>query len=205
LHLYLLVGSLIGMQGETADHILETAHTLISDMGYSAFSYADIADAVHISKASIHHHFPTKANLVVVVLRAHRERFLQSAEMLAQRVDDPLARLQAYVQHWEGCIRDQKRPFCIAALLAAELPSLPEEVRVEVQQHFLELSGWIRTTLEEGVRKRSLKLQGTAEDEAQMFMAVVHGAMLSARALGSAEVFHAATSGALQRISTRKQ
>jgi TetR/AcrR family transcriptional repressor of nem operon len=192
------------MQGETADRILQTAHNLISDLGYSAFSYADISDAVHISKASIHHHFPTKATLVVSVLQAHRKRFIQSAESLAQQVDDPLARLKAYVQYWEGCIRDQKRPFCIAALLAAEVPSLPEEVRFEVQQHFLELGGWIRKTLEEGVRKRSLKLQGTAEDEAQTFMALVHGAMLSARALGNADVFHAATANALQRISARK-
>jgi TetR/AcrR family transcriptional repressor of nem operon len=188
------------MQGETADHILQTAHTLITDRGYSAFSYADISDAVHISKASIHHHFPTKANLVVSVLKAHRERFIQSAESLAQRIDDPLARLEAYVEHWEGCILDNKRPFCIAALLAAELPSLPEEVRFEVKRHFLELGAWIRKTLEEGVRNRSLKLEGTAEDEAQTLMALVHGAMLSARALGNADVFRAATTNALQRM-----
>jgi TetR/AcrR family transcriptional repressor of nem operon len=192
------------MQGETSTQILQTAHTLISDRGYSAFSYADISDTVHVSKASIHHHFPTKAILVVSVLQAHRKKFLQSAESLTQNVNDPLARLTAYVHHWEVCIRDQQTPFCIAALLAAELPSLPKEVQFEIQQHFLELSKWIRKTLEEGVQKRSLKLQGTAEDEAQAFMAIVHGAMLSARALGSAKVFHAATSSALQRISTRK-
>ena len=192
------------MQGETADRILQTARTLISDLGYSAFSYADIAEAVQIRKASIHHHFPTKASLVVAVLKNHRERLLQGTQFLTQENVAPLARLHAYVQHWEGCIRDKSEPFCIAALLAAELPSLPEEVCVEVQKHFLELSGWIRGTLEEGVRKRSLKLQGPPEDEAQTFMATVHGAMLSARALGSGDVFQAVTTSALQRISTRK-
>ena len=192
------------MQGETADRILQTAKTLISDLGYSAFSYADIAEAVKIRKASIHHHFPTKASLVVAVLKAHREGLLQGTQSLTQKIDDPLARLRAYVQHWEGCIRDKSQPFCIAALLAAELPSLPEEVRFEVQQHFLALSGWIRKTLEEGIRKRKLKLQGTLEDEAQTFMATVHGAMLSARALGSCDIFQAVTTRALQRISTCK-
>src|SRR6195952_4260768 len=192
------------MQGETADRILQSAKTLISDLGYSAFSYADISEAVQIRKASIHHHFPTKASLVVAVLKAHRERLLQGTQFLTQKFDDPLARLHAYVQHWEGCIRDKSQPFCIAALLAAELPSLPEEVRLEVQQHFLELSGWIRETLEDGINKRTLKLQGTPEDEAQTFMALVHGAMLSARALGSSDVFQAVTNTALQRSSTRK-
>jgi TetR/AcrR family transcriptional regulator, transcriptional repressor for nem operon len=192
------------MQGETSDRILQTAKTLITDRGYSAFSYADIAEAVQIRKASIHHHFPTKASLVVAVLKDHREKLLLGTRSLTQKFADPLARLHAYVQHWEGCIRDKSQPFCIAALLAAELPSLPEDVRFEVQQHFLELSGWIRETLEEGISKRKVKLQGTSEDEAQTFMATVHGAMLSARALGSCDVFRAVTTGALQRISTRK-
>jgi TetR/AcrR family transcriptional repressor of nem operon len=192
------------MQGETADRILQTARTLIADLGYSAFSYADIAEAVQIRKASIHHHFPTKASLVVAVLKAHRERLLQGTQFMTQTIDAPRARLHAYVQYWEGCIRDKSQPFCIAALLAAELPSLPEEVRFEVQQHFLELSGWIRETLEEGIRKRTLRLQGTPDGEAQTFMATVHGAMLSARVLGSCDVFQAVTTIALQRISKRK-
>jgi TetR/AcrR family transcriptional repressor of nem operon len=192
------------MQGETADRILQTAKSLIADRGYSAFSYADISEAVHIRKASIHHHFPTKANLVVAVLKAHREKFLQAMQFFAQKIDEPLARLQAYVQHWEGCIRDKSQPFCIAALLAAELPSLPEEVGFEVQQYFLVLSEWIRQNLEEGVKKRTLKLQGNPEDEAQTFMATIHGAMLSARALGNCDVFQAITNNALQRISAPK-
>jgi len=192
------------MQVETADRILETAKALISDRGYSAFSYADIAEAVQIRKASIHYHFPTKASLVVAVLKAHRAKLIEATQRLTERVATPIARLQAYVRHWEGCIRDKSEPFCIAALLAAELPSLPEDVRFEVQQHFLELSGWIRATLEEGVSTGTVRLQGTAEDEAQTFMAIVHGAMLSARALGSCEVFQAVTTCALERISMRK-
>jgi TetR/AcrR family transcriptional repressor of nem operon len=204
LHCYLLVGRVTNVQGETANRILQTAHTLISDLGYSAFSYADVSEAVQIRKASIHHHFPTKASLVVAVLKAHREKLIQATQLLNQQVENPFRRLQAYIQHWEGCIRGKKEPFCVAALLAAELPSLPEDVRYEIQQHFQELSGWIRKTLEEGVRKRVLKLQGTPEDEAQTLMAVVHGAMLSARVLENGDVFQAVTTNALQRISTRK-
>jgi TetR/AcrR family transcriptional repressor of nem operon len=125
---------------------------------------------------------------------------MQGLQFLTEQVDEPFARLQGYVSHWEGCIRRNQEPFCIAALLAAELPSLPEEVRAEIRQHFLELSSWIRTTLEEGVRKRTLTLHLSPEDEAQTFMAIVHGAMLSARALGSSDVFQAVTTNALQRF-----
>ncbi len=190
------------MQRDTADRIREIAHTLISDRGYAAFSYADIAEAVGISKASIHHHFPTKANLVVAIVREHREHLLTGMRQLAQQVEDPLARLRIYVGHWETCIRDQTKPFCVAAMLAAELPGLPEEVQQEVRQFFLELGFWIRDTLEAGVQTGTITLVGTAEDEAQSLMALVHGAMLSARALGSASAFTAVTSQALRRLST---
>jgi TetR/AcrR family transcriptional regulator, transcriptional repressor for nem operon len=192
------------MEGEIAGQILKTAHNLMTNLGYSAFSYADIAKVVKIRKASIHYHFPTKADLVVAVLNAHRERLIAATETLDQRIASPLDRLQAYVKHWEGCIRDQTEPFCIAALLAAELPSLPKKVQTEVHRHFDSLSKWIQRTLEDGVAKKLIKLQHSSEDEAQMLMALVHGAMLSARAFGTCDVFQTVTSAALQRISVAK-
>jgi TetR/AcrR family transcriptional repressor of nem operon len=144
---------------DTADRILKTAHTLIANLGYSAFSYADIAEKLKISKASIHHHFPTKAGLAVAVLRAYRERLVLATETLYQQFEDPMMRLKAYVQHWERCIRGKKEPFCVAALLAAELPGLPQEVRAEVHLHFECLSSWIQRTMEAGLVKRRLRLQ----------------------------------------------
>ena len=193
------------MPVDTADRILKTAHTLIANIGYSAFSYADISETLKISKASIHHHFPTKAGLVVAVLHAYRERVVLATETLDQQFEDPIMRLQAYVQHWERCIHGKKEPFCVAALLAAELPGLPQEVRAEVHLHFESLCTWIQRTMEAGLRKRCLKLQYSPQSEAQMLMALVHGAMLSARVYGKTEVFRTVTSTALQRLSIPKR
>src|ERR1700744_2198358 len=96
LNLSLLVGSLMYMQGETAERILQTANLLLIDRGYSAFSYADIAEAVKIRKASIHHHFPTKAGLVVAVLRAHRQNIAAAMGRLDKESYNPLARIRNY-------------------------------------------------------------------------------------------------------------
>ncbi|WP_334237821.1 TetR/AcrR family transcriptional regulator [Terriglobus sp. ADX1] len=186
-----------------AERILKTAEALMVDRGYSAFSYADIADAVKIRKPSIHHHFPTKAGLVVAVLKSYRKRLMEATEMIDSQIKNPWKRLEAYVQYWEGCIRDRTAPFCIAALLAAELPSLPEEVQAEVTLHFQTLSGWMERVLNEGVTAGVIRLQAPAATEAQTLMAIVHGAMLSARATGNCEVFQLVTSAALQRIAKR--
>ncbi len=193
------------MQGETAERILTTAQSLMMERGYSAFSYADISEAVEITKPSIHHHFPTKAGLVVAVLKAHRERLIQGTAAIDSKIESPLARVQAYVQHWEGCIRNKTVPFCIAALLAAEIPSLPEEVRAEVTLHFNVLEDWLERTLKVGVKKHEIQLQSSAATEAQILMAVVHGAMLSARALTNCEVFKTVTDAVLKRLSATKR
>ncbi|WP_457154700.1 TetR/AcrR family transcriptional regulator, partial [Mesorhizobium sp. P5_C1] len=48
----------------TSDQILSSARNFIVSGGYNGFSYADIAEVVGIRKASIHHHFPSKVDLV---------------------------------------------------------------------------------------------------------------------------------------------
>lgn len=192
------------MQGETAERILKTANILMMERGYSAFSYADIAEDVEIRKASIHHHFPTKADLAAAVLKAHRERLVQATELLDRQIENPLGRIQAYVEHWEGCIRGRTVPFCIAALLGAELPSLPEQVQAEVRLHFAALVEWLERTLKAGVRKHVIRLQNSPAIEAELLMATVHGAMLSARATGNCDVFQKVGAAAIQRISTSK-
>ena len=192
------------MQGDTAERILKAADSLMTDRGYSAFSYADISEAVDIRKASIHHHFPTKADLATAVLKARHTRLVEGTKLLDQQIKDPLARIAAYVHYWEGCIRDRSMEFCVAALMGAELPSLPEQVQKEVRSYFSALSEWLQTTLEAGVQQHVIRLEESPATEAQTLMAVVHGAMLSARATGNCEVFKTVTDAALKRISIQR-
>ncbi|WP_198152161.1 TetR/AcrR family transcriptional regulator [Granulicella tundricola] len=189
------------MPNSTADKILDTAHALIADRGYAAFSYADISSEVKVSKATIHHHFPSKEILVVSVLRQHRHRLGEGIASLNDAVANPLERLKAYMSHWESCIEKKTEPFCIAALLGAELPSLPSEVAAEVRLHFVDLHRWLQQTLEAGAKQKSIHLTQTASDEAEFMMATVHGAMISARAYQSPKVFAQIVNATLQRLS----
>lgn len=193
------------MHGETAERILDAANALLTDRGYSAFSYADIAEAVQIRKASIHHHFPTKAGLVVAVLRRHRANISAGMKALDENVQDALTRIREYFKYWEGCIEGKTLSFCIGALLGAEMPSIPEEVQAEVRVHFSILTEWFERTLESGWKARTIALEGTVAVEAQMLIAVLHGAMLSARATDSCEVFRTVSQAALNRISPEKR
>ena len=187
----------------TADDILSCARTLIIAGGYNGFSYADIADVVGIRKPSIHHHFASKVDLVRTLVSRYREEAKAGLGALERNISDPGEQLKSYVAYWEACIKDTTAPFCVCALLASELPILPEEVALEVRAHFRSLASWLTSVLERGKRQGRLQLAGTARVEAEGFMATVHGAMLSARAYGDPKMFGTITRPLLDRLSTR--
>ncbi|QRF63376.1 TetR/AcrR family transcriptional regulator [Variovorax paradoxus] len=172
-----------------AAEIAACAQALLATKGYNGFSYADISEAVHISKASIHHHFPSKSELVQTVLRRYRKQGRVGLAALTKQVPDPLARIHAYTGYWETCIRDGSAPFCICAMLGSELPAIPQEVADEVRGHFFDLTGWLADVLKEGAARGIFKLRSDAESEAMALMATVHGGMLAARVYGDADAF----------------
>ena len=185
----------------TSDEILRCARSLLIEGGYNGFSYADIAKVVGIRNASIHHHFPSKSDLVRTLVARYREEAEAGMAALERQFPDPAQQLRAYTGYWEACIADSSAPFCLCALLASQIPVLPQEIVFEARAHFRALSAWLTSILERGARQGSLRFAGTAKAEAEAFMAGVHGAMLSARAYGDPGIFGVVTQPLLERLA----
>jgi TetR/AcrR family transcriptional repressor of nem operon len=183
-----------------AAEIVAHARSLLEAGGYNSFSYADISARVGISKASIHHHFPSKAELVRVVVARYREEAREGMAVLDQKLADPLAELNAYVDYWSSCIRGGTSSFCICAMLAFELPTIPNEVADEVRGHFQDLTAWLTSVLKKGKARGQLHLRGSAAIEAGAFMAAVHGAMLAARGSGDPQAFQTLARLSIERL-----
>lgn len=184
-----------------AAEIVAHTRSLLVRGGYNSFSYADLAERVSISKASIHHHFPSKAVLVQTVISLYRQEAKTALGSLQGHFDDPLSELNAYADYWAGCIRSGESPFCICAVLATELPSVPDEVVVEVRAHFRDLNEWLAALLKRGAERGQFHLLNSPAVSAQAFMAVVHGAMLMARALDDPKVFPAVVQPAILKLT----
>lgn len=177
------------MEAQTAERILASARQLVIAGGYNGFSYADIAQAVGIRKPSIHHHFPSKAELARALVAGYRDDLAAGLAHFESLSPDAAVQLQSYIATWQACIADGSMPFCLGAQLAAELPALPPEVAMEVKAHFRLLAAWLTKVLERGVEQGRFRLSASAEVEAEAIMATVHGAMLSARAYGTPATF----------------
>ncbi|MTW10960.1 TetR family transcriptional regulator [Pseudoduganella eburnea] len=185
----------------TSENILRCAQSLIIAGGYNGFSYADIAKVVGIRNASIHHHFPSKAMLVQALVARYREAAQAGLAALEASVPDPLEQLNAYAAYWEACVADPASAFCVCAMLAAEMPILPEEIALEVRAHFRMLSAWLAAVLARAGKQGRCRLSRSPKEEAEMLMAAVHGAMLSSRAYGDAKMFGMLVRPMLARLS----
>jgi len=187
----------------TYEDILACARSLILTGGYNGFSYADIAAVVGIRKASIHHHFPSKVDLVRTLVARYRKEAEAGLKQLELGVSDPLQQLRSYINYWQACIMDASDPFCVCALLASQVPVLPEEITKEVQAHYRYLSSWLTSALERGAQLNQFQLINTPTAEAETFIATVHGAMLSARAYGDPKIFEIITSSLVEQLTSR--
>lgn len=168
-------------QQDTATRIIEVAQELIQVNGYNAFSYADIAKQVGIRKASIHYYFPNKSDLGKAVVTHYRNIFRGLALQLSQQVTDPRQKLEMFIKGFGRSFLTENR-ICLCCMLAAELSSLPQEIRSEVQGFFVEVEGWLTEVLRAGVAARVVRAAEPLETEAHLIMAALEGGVVVARA-----------------------
>lgn len=174
---------------DTAARILDVAERLVQVQGFNAFSYADVAAEVQIRKASLHHHFPTKAALGQALIARYRERFSQALAEIHVGTRDARARLKAYARLYAGVLR--KRRMCLCGVLAADFETLPRPMRRGVVDFFRDNEAWLARVLEEGRRQKTLQFQGATATLAAFLVSSLEGAMLVARSYGRVERFEA--------------
>ncbi|MBB3648688.1 TetR/AcrR family transcriptional repressor of nem operon [Rhizobium sp. BK619] len=184
----------------TSDKILDIAQSLIVAGGYNGFSYADISNAIGIRKASIHHHFPAKAELIAALVDRYTKQAEAGLQSLCEQAASPADQLRFYIDYWRSCIENASQPFCVCAMLASEMQMLPDEVASRVRAHFRNLAAWLTSVLQAGVEQGLFQLDKRPEEQAQMLMASVHGAMLSARAFGDPGLFIAIVGPEIARL-----
>ncbi|MBT9491988.1 MAG: TetR/AcrR family transcriptional regulator [Paucibacter sp.] len=166
----------------SAERIVDAGEALIQRVGYNGFSYEDVAQMVGIRKPSIHHHFPTKIELGVVVTQRYTHRFRQALLHIEGTQARAPERLRAYAQLFETTYAENRR-LCVCGMLGAESDSLPAEINAEVRRFFEINIAWLESVLTQGQQAGSLKLGVSTQDWAETILATLEGAMLVGRGL----------------------
>jgi TetR/AcrR family transcriptional regulator, transcriptional repressor for nem operon len=193
--------ALIGSRktNSTAQQTLEVAERLVQVRGFNGFSYADIATELHITKASLHYHFPGKAELGEALIARYSARFADALERIDRETTDARAKLDAYVSIYSGVLRANR--MCLCGILAAEYETLPTSMRDAVTRFFENNEAWLTNVIAQGQADGRLSVRVTASDASQMILNGLEGAMLLARTHGGLTRFQASARQLLDTLT----
>jgi TetR/AcrR family transcriptional repressor of nem operon len=169
-------------RNDTAMRILDVALRLVQVQGFNAFSYADVSAELRITKASLHHHFPTKAALGKALITRYTESFLAALTGIDAGGGDPLSKLRDYAEIYVSVLRQER--MCLCGMLAADFETLPKPMRASVTEFFRLNEEWLSRVLDEGRRAGALRFEGAPAATAAFLVSSLEGAMLVARAFG---------------------
>jgi TetR/AcrR family transcriptional regulator, transcriptional repressor for nem operon len=174
---------------QTAERILDSAERLVQTRGFGNFSYADVASELGITKASLHYHFPEKAELGQALITRYAERFSDALSRIDQELPNARAKLEAYAGLYAEVLQGKR--MCMCGVLAAEYQTLPKPMRVAVIRFFDENQTWLVHVLTEGEDDKTLAFSGSKDDVAQSILSTLEGAMLVTRPYGDVGRFDA--------------
>lgn len=171
----------------TSKLILDVAEDLIQQYGYNGFFYADIANSIDVDESAIYHCFPTKADLGLAVVKRYIKRFNQQLEAIAQNQPSARLQLEAYLDLFVLNYQRDRR-LCLCGMLGAEVDSLPDSLRNEIDSFFTINREWLTGVLQNGKAAGELFFAESPERCALSFLAGLEGAMIVGRGLNAAEL-----------------
>ena len=185
----------------TKDKILDSAQKLVQQRGFNGFSYADIADEVGIRKASLHHHFPTKADLGLTLIDNYIDQFDAALLKIDSESLPADKKLALYIDAYR-CSLKAKR-MCLGGILATEIQTLDKAMLPSLKQFFAHNTEWLTKVLKLGKKQKLFELNSSAEEQAGMILSTLQGALLLSRATGNNKSFEQ-TAASLLKCLLRK-
>lgn len=171
--------------GDTREEILKVASGLLQTRGFSAFSYAHIAEALGVKTAAVHYHFPTKADLGLALIDRYRARYRRWMDEAEDQGLGPAAQLDGYVRIAARFGEDGQK-ICPVGALEAEYGAIPPEMQRAVQVMIEEIYAWLGRVLDQGRKSGDFHFEGSPQDMAVFIASALQGGLQVGRALGKA-------------------
>src|ERR1700683_475079 len=173
-----------------ATAILDVSEQLAQTRGYNGFSYADVALRLGLTKASLHYHFPSKAELGRALIERYSTLFQSALETIDQEAEKPHEKLQRYVGLYSSVLSNDR--MCLCGMLAAAYATLPAPMQEGLKLFFNANERWLTAVLEDGLLSGAFRFREPAGERARALLGALEGVMLVARSYGEPRRFRAA-------------
>jgi TetR/AcrR family transcriptional repressor of nem operon len=187
------------MAMDTKTALLNAAEQAARAFGFDGFSYADLADDIGIRKASIHHHFPTKAALSVALMQRYHADITTACTSITASESTGAGRLKELINLYRQALRGGKS-LCLCVSFSASRESLPAEAIAEIGRFRLMLAHWIERVFNAGQNDGTIAHVVDPKSEAAATLSLLEGAQLAARAEEDMARFENAVQLLLRRI-----
>ncbi|WP_158966109.1 TetR/AcrR family transcriptional regulator [Paraglaciecola sp. L3A3] len=165
--------------------LLKAAEFKVRLGGYSNFSFRELANEVGMKSASVHYHFPTKADLGAELAHQYTDNFLAA-------LGDPVSihatgknPIDVYTQLFRSSLLNDDK-MCLCGLLGAQSESLPDKVRLEVKRFFNENLAWLNAA-------HTVNGEKDPVHAAIVTVSLLEGAMMISKALNDHSYFESVT------------
>lgn len=185
---------------DTRTALLDSAERAARQRGFDAFSYADLAKEVGIRKASVHYHFPLKADLAFGLIERYAQRFSETLSHIGVSPEPAAAKLSAYRELYRDALADGDQ-LCLCVSLSAGRDSLSDEVLTELNRFHEDSIARLEHIFEAGHKDGSIAHVGDPASEAAATLALMEGAQLVARAAKDVTLFDQATASFGARLT----
>ena len=183
----------------TREHLTDLGEQAIRMHGYGGFSYADLARDAGIRKASIHHHFPAKADLGLAVLERYAERLEARLEEIGAQSACAGAALRSAVDLYRDALGEGNSR-CLCAALAGDGKQSSPAIMKRLAAANAMVTSWFRGVLADGQKDGTIAAVEAPDREAAAMLAQLQGAQLLARAGSDLSLFDRAVATLLSRI-----
>ena len=182
----------------TATRILDIAERLVQVRGFNGFSYSDVSSELKITKAALHYHFASKADLGVSLIERYSTRFGDARADIDTQSTDALFKLRSYASLYAQTLRERR--MCLCGMMAAEYATLSPSMQAAVNRYFADNQQWLLEVLDQGRTAGALTFDGSPSEVASMILGGLEGAMLIAWPTGDVAGFESCAKHLLKNL-----
>lgn len=175
---------------DTRTRLLDTAQGLVQRRGWNAFSFKDLAEAVGIRTASIHYHFPAKADLGLALVERYTADLDDALAEIERDTDVPAERLSRFIDLYRAT--EDEGLICLCGSLASDHATLPEELQQAVAGYLERSETWAAEQIRRGVEAGTLNPDESPDELAATLVGSLQGGLLIARTRPAASRIEAA-------------
>ncbi len=153
----------------TREKIVNIAAEMLSNNGFNAFSFHDIANAIGVKTSSIHYYFPTKSDLIVEII--HYSQNIQAALFEAISEKKPQEKLSLLIDFYVDLA--DKGQMCPIVSISSDINEIDPNIKLEVRKFYDFLADWLTSVIVEGITKNQFATAQTPQDKSMEILNIL--------------------------------